>query len=207
MPRLGRRISRGMRVFCFFLTGLGVAMAPVAGWAQSPAASPAANPPPAARAPVAQPAQGGTTTLPGPKQLGKFEDWTAATHSEGGQTVCYAFVRAGNSTPAVPGRGDVVLTVTQRPTGRDAVAISAGFAYPQNAEVAVQVDQTALNFYTSARSAFAREGAAAVAAFQRGRQASARSPGPRNVPVVDVFSLRGFAAAYAATVKACPPAR
>jgi hypothetical protein len=143
----------------------------------------------------------------GPKALGKFEDWTAATHTEGGQLVCYAFTRAASSAPAVPNRSEVVLTVTQRPTGRDAVAISAGFAYPQNAEVAVQVDQTALNFYTSQRSAFAREGAQAVATFQRGRQAVARSPGPRNVPVVDTFSLRGFAQAYAATVKACPPAR
>ena len=107
----------------------------------------------------------------------------------------------------MPGRGDVVLTVTQRPTGRDSVAISAGFAYPQNAEVTVQVDQAALNFYTSQRSAFARDGGQAVAAFMRGRQAVARSPGPRNVPVADTFSLRGFAAAYAAIVKACPPAR
>ena len=143
----------------------------------------------------------------GPKQVGKFEEWIAATHTEGGQLVCYAFTRAANSVPAVPGRGEVVLTVTQRPTGRDSVAISAGFAYPSNAEVSVQIEQVAVSFYTSQRSAFAREGAAVVAAFQRGRQAVARSPGARNVPVVDTFSLRGFAAAYAATVKACPPAR
>ncbi len=66
----------------------------------------------------------------GPKAIGRFEDWTAATNSEAGQTVCYAFVRATNSAPALPGRGDVVLTVTERPSGRDAVAISAGFPYP-----------------------------------------------------------------------------
>lgn len=144
---------------------------------------------------------------PGPKQIGKFEDWTAATLTEGGQLVCYAFAHAANSVPAVPGRGEVVLTVTQRATGRDSVALSAGFAYPANAEVSVQIEQVALNFYTSQRSAFAREGAAVVAALQRGRQAVARSPGTRNVPVVDTFSLRGFSGAYAATVKACPPAR
>src|SRR5690349_3909346 len=66
-----------------------------------------------------------------PKQLAKFEDWTAATHQESGATICYAFTRAQSSQPAVPGRGDVVLTVTQRPGGRDSVAISAGFPYPQ----------------------------------------------------------------------------
>lgn len=192
----GRRICRAMRVFHPLLLTCGVLAAlsavPVASVAQNRPATPAT---PAAPAPAQ------------PKQLGKYEDWIAATHSEAGQLVCYAFTRAANSVPAVPGRSDVVMTVTQRPTGRDAVAISAGFAYPANAEVSVQIEQTAVNFYTSQRSAFAREGSAVVATFQRGRQAVARSPGPRNVPVVDTFSLRGFAAAYAATVKACPPAR
>src|SRR6185312_3024236 len=35
----------------------------------------------------------------GPKSIGKFDDWTAATHLESGQTVCYAFVRAESSSP------------------------------------------------------------------------------------------------------------
>jgi len=141
----------------------------------------------------------------GPQAIGKFEDWTAATYEEGGQKICYAFTRASNSTPAVPSRGEVVLSVTERPTGRDAVAISAGFAYAANAEVTVQVDQNALNFYTAQRSAFARDGKATVAAFEKGSQAVARSPGPRNAQVADTFSLKGFSAAYAAIAKACPP--
>ena len=37
--------------------------------------------------------------------------------------------RAKHSVPALPGRGEVVLTVTERPSGRDTVAISAGFTY------------------------------------------------------------------------------
>jgi hypothetical protein len=140
-----------------------------------------------------------------PRAIGKFEDWTAATHQEAGQTVCYAFTRATTSSPPLPGRGDVVLTVTQRPGGaRDAVAISAGFAYTANAEVTVQVESTALPFYTAQRSAFARDGHAAVAAFERGRQAVAKSPGLRNATVTDTFNLRGFSPALAAINKACP---
>lgn len=139
-----------------------------------------------------------------PRAIGKFEDWTAATHQEAGQTVCYAFTRAVTSTPPLPGRADVVLTVTQRPGGaRDAVAISAGFAYAPNAEVVLQVDGAALPFYTSQRSAFARDGHATVGAFERGRQAVARSPGPRNITVTDTFNMRGFSPAYAAINKAC----
>jgi invasion protein IalB len=154
-------------------------------------------------APAAKPAPSGTA----PKKLGSYEDWTAATHVEGGQTVCYAFTRAQNSAPAVAGRGDVVLTVTERPNGRDAVALSAGFAYAQGAEATLQIDQAAHALYTSQRSAFARDGGAVVAALQKGHQAVARSPAPRNVQVVDNFSLKGFSAAYAAIVKACPPSR
>jgi hypothetical protein len=139
----------------------------------------------------------------GPKSIGVFQDWQAATHTEGGQTVCYALTRA-RPAGAVPGRGEVVLTVTHRPNLRDAVAISAGFTYAANAEVKVEVGQATLDFYTAQRSAFAREGTRAVAAFGRTAQAIARSPGPRG-PVSDTFSLRGFSQAYAAINKACPP--
>ena len=142
---------------------------------------------------------------PGPKELGKFDDWIAATHQESGQTVCYAFVRAKNSVPALPGRNEVVLTVTERPGGRDTVAISAGFPYRKDAAVTVQVDTTGLDFYTAQSSAFARDGKAAVATFAKGSEAQARSPGPHDAHVVDTFSLRGFSAAYAAINKACPP--
>ena len=137
-----------------------------------------------------------------PKSIGKFDDWTAATHKESGQTVCYAFTRAQSSAPSLPGRGGVVLTVTERSSGRDAIAIEAGLAYAPNATVTVQVDQTGLEFYTSGQNAFARDGKAAVTAFGKGTRAIARSPSPKEV--TDTFSLKGFSQAYAAIVKACP---
>jgi Invasion associated locus B (IalB) protein len=140
----------------------------------------------------------------GPKMISKFDDWTAATHQESGQTVCYAFTRAQSSVPALPGRGSVILTVTERASGRDTVAVAAGFPYAANAAVLVQVDQAGLEFYTFQSNAFARDGHAAVVAFGKGSRAIARSPGPRDVSVTDTFSLKGFAAAYAAIVKACP---
>jgi hypothetical protein len=138
-----------------------------------------------------------------PKLIGRFDDWQAATHQEAGQPVCYALTRAAASAPKLPGRGDVVMTVTERSSGRDAVAISAGFAYPANAEVTVRAEQETLPFYTAQRSAFARDGHAAVAAFMKARQAVARSPSARGT-VTDTFSLRGFSAAYAAITRACP---
>jgi invasion protein IalB len=177
-----------------FLLGIVSASLAIPAMAQTtkPPAHPPAHPPAAA-----------------PKKLGTFDDWTAATHQEGGATVCYAFTYASHSVPTLPGRGEVVLTVTERPSGRDDVALSAGFAYAPGATVTVQVDQTGLDFYTAqpqpGRNAFARDGKAVIAAFGKGKEAQARSPGPREARVVDTFSLHGFSAAYAAINKACPP--
>ena len=69
----------------------------------------------------------------------------------------------------------------------------------------VQVDQTGLDFYTAQRDAFARDGKAAVAAFQKGEQAHrALARAAQRQQVTDTFSLKGFTAAYAAINKACP---
>jgi hypothetical protein len=173
---------------------------------QPPAPSPTPPPP---KKPAAAPAK---TPAPkpaaakgaSPKAIGTFDDWVAATHQEAGQPVCYAFTRAQTSIPALPGRGSVVLTVTQRNTGRDAVAIEAGYAFAPNATVDLQADQTGLDFYTAQRAAFARDGHAAVAAFQSASRAIARSPGPHDTRLTDTFSLKGFSAAYDAISKACP---
>jgi Invasion associated locus B (IalB) protein len=141
----------------------------------------------------------------GAKAIGTFGGWTAATYEPSGHAVCYAFTRALTSMPPLPGRGQVVLMVTQRPDQRDSVAIEAGFDYAPKAVVTVQVDQTGLDFYTAQHNAFARDGKTSVTAFQRGDRAIARSPGPHGHQVTDTFSLNGFSAAYAAVDKACPP--
>ena len=175
------RISACMRILPLLAALLAVSPATVPAWAQTRPAPPRPD---------------------GPKSIGTFQDWQAATHTEGGHPVCYAFTRP-KPAGIVPGRGEVNLTVTQRPAMRDAVSISAGFAYAANAEVKMAAGTATLDFYTAQRSAFARNGAAAVAAFGRAPQAIAKSPGPRG-EVADIFSLKGFSAAYAAINKACP---
>ena len=141
---------------------------------------------------------------PGPLAIGTFEDWTAATDKEAGQTICYAFTRARESKPALAGRGDVVLTVTQRPSGRDAVAISAGFAFAADAIAKLAVESESFELYTAQRSAFARDGHAVVRVMLRGKQAIMHAPGPKDAEIADTFSLRGFKRAYEAIVKRCP---
>lgn len=140
-----------------------------------------------------------------PKELGKFGDWTAAVYEQAGKKVCYAFSRAESSKPALPDRGPVILTVTERPGAAESVAMEAGFTYPPKATVTVQVDPAKLDFYTSGHNAYARDSHAAVIAFQRGAKAVAHAPAPRGKQeVVDTFSLKGFSDAHDAILKVCP---
>jgi invasion protein IalB len=151
-----------------------------------------------------QPQQGGARPAApaGPSRLGEHGAWTAATHVEGGQKVCYAFARPARSEPQ---RQNVMLTVTHRPSQRDAVILTAGHAYPANAGVKVSVGGRDLDFYTAGSAAAARDHAAAVRAFRNGREAVARGPGPNGRgTATDTFSLAGFGAAYDAISRECP---
>ena len=152
---------------------------------------------------LAPPATAAThrAAAPAPRELGRFGAWIAAAHGAGRAMMCYAFTRADGQNPAT-GTGPV-LSVTDRPTGRNQVAIAGGPLYPKGAGVAVQVGQTALDFYTSGHDAFARDGHATVVAFERGATAVLRPPGKGARPLT--FSLTGFSAAHAAIRKACPP--
>jgi hypothetical protein len=146
-----------------------------------------------------------------PQKIGDFQSWTAATHAEGGEKVCYAFTRATRSE-GVPNRAPntVLLVVAHRPKGRDQVALQAGYAYPRNSgsndPVQVSVGGTKIGFYTSGGSAFARDNKAALAALRNGREAVARGPLPNGGrgQATDAFSLAGFSAAHEAISRECP---
>ncbi|WP_241671353.1 invasion associated locus B family protein [Dankookia rubra] len=141
---------------------------------------------------------------PRPQKLGEFQSWTAASFAEGGQKICYAFARPSKSEPA---RQGVLLTVTHRHNARDTVTISAGYAFPRNAEATVSVGGTDLAFYTAGSTAAARDGAAAVRAFRNGRDAVMKAPVANGKGTVsDSFPLAGFSAAYDAISKECPAA-
>jgi len=143
----------------------------------------------------------------GPRPLGTFQSWTAATHNDGGTKLCYAFTRATRSE-GVPGRNaqNIQLLVTHRPAGRDQVAIRSGYTFGRGAELRLTVGTADLPAYTSQDSAFLRDGRAAVSALRNGREAQARAPGPNGRGTAqDIFPLAGFSAAYEAISRECPP--
>lgn len=140
----------------------------------------------------------------GPQPLGTFGDWTAATYGAGDNAACYAFTAAKSSSLALPKRGQVLLTVTERKSASQEVTLAAGYIYPKSATVTLTVGSSVIDFYTSGGTAFTTAGAAAIAAFEAGATAAAKSSGPKNATIVDNFSLAGFSGAYAAIKKACP---
>jgi hypothetical protein len=74
--------------------------------------------------------------------------------------------------------------------------------------VTFTVGQTNLPFYTGGNSAFARDGAAVVAAMRGGNRASSRGPGAGGRGTAnDQFSLAGFSAAHDAMSRECPARR
>jgi hypothetical protein len=141
-----------------------------------------------------------------PAQLGVFGDWTAATYGTGTGRACYAFTTAQSSAPQLPGRGQVMLVVTERKSGHDEVTLSAGYTYPAKPSVSLDVDGTNIAFYTQGQTAFTASGGTAVTAFQQGSSARATSSGPSGTggTVIDNFSLAGFSGAYSAITAACP---
>lgn len=141
-----------------------------------------------------------------PQRLGNHQSWTAATHQENGQKVCYAFARAARSEGGPQNRQNVTLTVTHRQAGRDQVAISVGYPLPRQGESVLTVGTTEFRSYGVVQmSAFFQNGPQLVSAFRAGRDAVARSPGPPGRPAVtDTFPLTGFTAAYEAISRECP---
>ncbi len=137
--------------------------------------------------------------------IGVFGDWQAATYVDAGQTVCYAFTRPLVGGKPTTSPGEPVLSIAERPTIRDAVAIAAGFTYPSGAVVPVTIGNVKQDFYTSGSSAFSRDGAGMVVAMEKGSYLVADSPAPGNRTITNRFSLKGFTAAHTAIVKACPP--
>ena len=152
--------------------------------------------------PIAIPAAALAAT--GPQPLGTFGDWVAASYGTGSSKACYAFTAAKTTAPAIAGRGNVLLTVTQRHGATIEVTLAAGYTYPASPTVTLAIGANSLNFYTQGQTAFTTSDAAAITDFQAGATAIAKSSAPKGVTVTDTYSLTGFSAAYGAIMKACP---
>jgi invasion protein IalB len=180
-------------------------------------ASPAMAQSPAQKKPAAAPApkpaaQPGSQTLPAPKQLGSFDAWTSVELTQAASKICYMFARPSASEPKGAKRGEVMLTVTHRPSAKrfDEVSFQSGYPFKQGAPVVVDVDGKKFEFFTrtdvDAEAAWAKDDAAdraVVASMKSGKTLKVRGTSTRNTETTDTFNLAGFGKAYAEIGKPC----
>ena len=151
-------------------------------------------------------------SLPAPKELGKFDAWTAVELAQPSNKICYMFARPASSEPKSLKRGNIMLTVTHRPAAkrRDEVSFQAGYDYKKGEDVAVDIDGKKFQFFTrpdvDRDAAWAQDPAAdkaIVAAMRNGKSLKVQGASAKNAKTTDTFSLSGFSKAYAEIGKAC----
>lgn len=135
------------------------------------------------------------------EHLKHFKDWSVSSYSAKGHRICYTFTQA-LAAPRGQGQcGVAVLVVTHAPPRRDHVVVSPCRHYgPGQATLTMSIGPKHLGFHTRGQYAYANEQQATIAAFHQGMRASIPAPAGQKD---EVFSLRGFAAAYDAMRKDC----
>lgn len=133
--------------------------------------------------------------------VANFKDWAASSYRQHGHRICYSFTEAVVGPGVKGGCNTAVLVVTHAPPHHDRVVVSPCHAYaPSQSALTMSVQHTGFGFHPHGKYAYADAPAAAVAAFRRGTTATI--PAPIGHPA-ELFSLRGFTAAYDAMRKIC----
>ena len=145
---------------------------------------------------------------PEAKSLGTFGKWTAFSSTEAGKPLCYIALKPAKTEGTYKARGDVLLTITHRPSEKafDVVSIVAGYQYQPDSDVAVVLGKKKWALFTSADRAWARDAATdkqIVQALAKGGALTAKGTSNRSTPTTDTFVLTGFPAAYKAINDAC----
>ncbi|MCB8880315.1 hypothetical protein ACELLULO517_08730 [Acidisoma cellulosilytica] len=131
----------------------------------------------------------------------RFKDWAASSYRQNGHRICYSFTQAILGRKRRGGCNTAVLVVTHAPPRQDRVVVSPCHPYaPHQAALTMTAGTRHFAFHPSGKYAYAAAGPATVAAFRR--EMKATLPAPQGRPK-ELFSLRGFSAAYDAMRSAC----
>jgi invasion protein IalB len=143
--------------------------------------------------------------------IGSFRDWDALIIKEGNAKTCYMISTPKRSTANKKNvrRGDIYITVTNRPGVGVKSEVNAVMGYPlrPNSEVRFQVDgKRAQSLFTEGSTAWAYDGsddAKIAAAMKAGSRLVVTGTSARGTRTTDTYSLSGFTAAFNAINKAC----
>jgi hypothetical protein len=139
------------------------------------------------------------------KALLSSGNWESFTYMEKGGKVCYMASGPVRSLGAPKGRAKVFITVTHRTADKSigVVSVSQGIAYKKDGTAELDVSGAHFSLYVTGDSAWSRDDKAVVAAMLKGKTVVMHGAPAKGDPVIDSFSLDGFAKVYAEIGKAC----
>lgn len=136
------------------------------------------------------------------------KDWEAHIYNEGGSKQCFM-----TSTPKTlkgdydrNNRDETRVYLTHRDNFRDEISVFAGYRYRAQSEVVFDIDGKKFKLYIDGSYAwgFENQSNAIIRAMKRGRNLTVTGISSRGNTTIDIYSLSGFTAAYAAIGKLCP---
>jgi len=143
-----------------------------------------------------------------PQKLGAASGWSAYSYPDGKGRICYLVGEPAKKEPATARRDRVNVLVTHNTNDKsqNVVSFIAGYAFPDQAEAEVKIDEKKFPLFTDKDTAWARDTAtdkAIVAAMMKGKQAGVKGASARGTATVDTYPLAGFGQALALIDKAC----
>ena len=151
---------------------------------------------------------GGAGAVSAESFLGKHGDWEAFSDSEAGKSVCYMGSEPTDKRGKYNVRGATYLMVTHRPAenSKNVVSVRAGYTHKAGSDVVVAIGKAQFKLFTKDGWAFAPDADAdnaLVAAMIKGAAMTVVGYSARGTKTTDIYSLKGFTAAYRAIGKAC----
>jgi len=140
--------------------------------------------------------------------IGRFGEWEAFHQGKGRKKVCYVASIPKKSKGKYKKRGDIQAFVAHHPNVKvlNEVSFNAGYTYRKGSEVKVVIGKKSFSLFTKDDTAWARDKKtdfALVHAMERGADLVVKGVSSRGTRTTDIYSLKGFTAAYKAMNKVC----
>jgi invasion protein IalB len=140
--------------------------------------------------------------------LDNYGDWSAFASGKGKNLICYIAIEPTKSIGKYKKRGTVAIVVSHGPTKKNIgiVRIDAGYTYKKGSGVVITIGKTTYTMFTEADTAWAAKSQtdqALVTSMKAGTEMTVRGESSRGTKTTDIYSLKGFTAAYKAIDRAC----
>ena len=136
------------------------------------------------------------------------KDWEAHVYNEGANRQCFitSIPKTLKGDYDRNNRDETRVYLTHRANFRDEISVFAGYRYRANSEVVFDIDGKKFKLYIDGSYAwgFENQGPAIIKAMKRGHKLTVTGISSRGNTTIDIYSLSGFTAAYAAIGKLCP---